>query len=332
MPVTIREVAALVGVAPSTVSRVIANSAKISPETAAKVQDAMRELEFVPNASARSLAKDATKTIGLTIARPAEQAFANPFFAELVRGILSVCQRRSYKLMLSMSSNPDWEVEDALEIILGKQVDGLILSSVRTHDGLVDALLAKQVPFVAIGRCLNQNVPTVNNDNIACAAEITRHLLERGRRKIAFVTGPRELVVTEDRILGYRRALEAFSPELRECVVETDFTSAGGREAMARLAEVGVLPDAVVAMDDVIALGVMDWIKEQCLSIPEDIAVVGFNDDPVSAFVHPALTTTRISTYDLGRHSAQMLIDWLEDKRVPQSVIVPTQLIVRQSS
>lgn len=332
MFVTIREVADLAGVAPSTVSRVIAKSPKISRATVARVQEAMEKLKFVPNANARSLASDATKTIGLTISRPAEQAFANPFFAELIRGIAAVCQRRSYKLMLSMSSNPEWEVQDSLQLVLGKQVDGLILSSVRANDALVEALWAKRLPFVVIGRSENPNVYSVNNNNSDCAAQVTRHLLERGRRRIAFVAGPQELLVTADRVMGYRQALAECAATLPECVIETSFTTEGGRDAMSRLASHGALPDAVIAADDVIALGVMDWLKEQGCVIPRDVAVTGFNDDPVSAFVHPSLTTMRISTYQLGRESAQMLIDLLEGKDAAQTLILPGELVVRESS
>ncbi|MBS3936989.1 MAG: LacI family DNA-binding transcriptional regulator [Peptococcaceae bacterium] len=332
MSATIRDVATLANVSPSTVSRVIANNQAISLETAAKVRGAMVRLNYVPNANARSLAKHRTKTIALTIARSAEEAFANPFFAELLRGIASACQQRDYKLMLSMSSNSDWEVKDALQMVKGKQVDGLILSSVRADDFLVEALLAEQVPFVLIGRSLKHHVAMVNNDNIDCAIQGTRHLVERGRQRIAFISGPRDLVVSLDRIEGYRRALRASSRNLPELVVETSFTTAGGREAMARLASLAEMPDAIVAADDVIALGVIHWLKEHGFAIPADVAVIGFNDDPMSAFMQPALTTLRISTYALGFESARMLIDMLENQSPSEQLVIPAELIVRQTT
>jgi DNA-binding LacI/PurR family transcriptional regulator len=292
----------------------------------------MRTLNYVPNAIARSLANSSTKTIGFTIARPADQAFANPFFSEILRGIASVSQRRGYKLMLSMSSNHDWETRDCLQMVREKRIDGLILSTVRTHDPLVEALVEEGVPFVVIGRSLQYQVPMVNNDNIDCGAQATRHLALQGRQHIAFISGSRDLVVSVDRIEGYRRTLQELVPHCPERILETSFTREGGYLAMAALAAQGPLPDSIVAADDLMALGAIDWLKEHGYKVPEDVAVVGFNDDPVAAFARPPLTTVRVSTYHLGLEAGKMLLDILGNGTTPEPVIVPGELVIRKST
>jgi DNA-binding LacI/PurR family transcriptional regulator len=293
----------------------------------------MAELNYVPNASARSLANNSTKTIGFTIARPADQAFANPFFGELIRGIATVSQRRDYKLMLSMSSNPEWEIKDCLQMVREKRVDGLILSTVRVNDPLVEALVAEEVPFVVIGRSLEFQVPIVNNDNIMCGKIAAGHLLERGKKRLAFLSGSQDLVVSQDRIEGFAQALKSEGLDLTpHQIIETSFTREGGWEAMDVLLGSGLEFDGIIAADDLIALGAIEWLKAKGMDIPADVGVVGFNDDPVAAFVSPPLTSVRISTYDLGVGATKMLLDILAGTETPQSLLVPAELVVRQSS
>lgn len=173
---TIKDVARLASVSPSTVSRVIAGSNRISQETKMRVERAMKELNYVPNAIARSLARSRSRTIGFTIARSADQAFSNPFFSELVRGMSSVAQAREYNILLSISRTPEEEAEKCLQLIRERRVDGLIVSTSRMKDPFLAALIEENIPFVLIGRSAEKAVLSVNNDNVQAAKTATGHL------------------------------------------------------------------------------------------------------------------------------------------------------------
>lgn len=333
---TIKDVAKLAGVAPSTVSRVIAGSHRISLPTKLKVQKAMEELSYTPNAIARSLARSSTRTIGFSIARSVDHAFSNPFFSEVMRGISSIAQQKEYNILLSMSTTPEEELENCMKLVRERRVDGLILSTSRVKDHLIDTLMEEEFPFVIIGRSSNRSALSVNNDNVYGAYMATKHLLENGFTEIAFLSGPNDLMVSVDRMNGYRQALiEQNHPYLPSLIVETDFTDVSGYEAMKILLERGHHIDALVASDDMIALGVLRYAMEKGLSIPDDLAIVGFNDDPVVTYTNPPLTSVKISTYELGSEAMWLLLESLEGGeriRARKEIVLPCELMVRSSS
>jgi DNA-binding LacI/PurR family transcriptional regulator len=330
---TIKDVARAAGVAPSTVSRVLAGSSRISPETQEKVRATMRELNYHPNAIARSLVHNATHTIGLVIARPAEQAFANPFFPEVMRGIGSVLYAEGYSLMLTMTASPNEERSACMRMLRQRRVDGVILTSARLHDELIDDLINEGFPAVLIGR-LNDLRPVtwVNNDNVAVGQMAVEHLISRGHRRIALIGGPAELTVTADRHQGYIDALyRAGLPVLPEYQADGGFTKEGGYRAMFQLMNLPELPTAVFCADDVMAVGALMALKEQAQV--KKIALVGVNDDPLTALIDPPLSTIRIPVFDLGATASHMLVDILSHRvQGPRQVILPSQLVVRESS
>jgi DNA-binding LacI/PurR family transcriptional regulator len=332
----IKDVAKLAGVSPSTVSRVIADSSRISTPTKIKVQKAMDDLAYVPNASARSLARSVTKTIGFSISRPADLAFANPFFSEVIRGISSAAHQRDYTILLSMSTTPEEELENCLKLFKGRRVDGLILSTSRIKDELIATLTEEQFPFVVLGRSSNRSAFSVNNDNVYGAYIATSHLIENGFSNIAFLSGPCDLVVSQDRHNGYRQALMDHNiPYVTERVIETDFTDASGYQAMGMLTSRGQRCDAVVASDDMIALGVLRFAREKGLHVPNDLALIGFNDDPVVSFTNPAISSVKISTYELGLEATWLLLDILKEPNRTngkKEIVLPCELIIRESS
>jgi len=333
--ITIRDVAKLAQVAPSTVSRVIANSPRISPQTATRVREAMEQLGYVPHAAARSLASKTTSTIALTAARSADQVFANPFFAELIRGIGATTASRGYHVLLNMSRDEEEEVEACLRLIREKRVDGLIVTTSRVEDRLIEALDSEEVPFVVIGRCENEDTLTVNNDNVESAYSATLHLLELGHIEIAFIGGDADLVVSNDRIVGYQKALSEYGIKLSEqYVIPGTFSEHSGYESMRQLIENGIRPTAVVAADDVIALGVIQCAKEQGMKLPSDLSVVGFNDDPFGRFIEPQLTTVGTSVFELGRQASILLLDAINnpDEIETRQLILPSRLIARGST
>ncbi|MGE5672666.1 MAG: LacI family DNA-binding transcriptional regulator [Mycobacterium leprae] len=330
---TIKDVARLAGVATSTVSRVLSGSSRISPATHEKVRAAVKELNYHPNAIARSLVQKATKTIGLVIARPAEQAFANPFFPEVMRGIGSAVSAEGYNLMLNMSATPSDERTACMRMLSHRQVDGVILTSAHTTDRLIDDLLAEEYPFVLIGRVPDSRpVNWVNNDNVAVGEMAVEHLIGHGHRRIALVRGPKDLTVTTDRQQGYASALKrAGLPVLPEYHVDGGFTKEGGYRSMIQLLGLPEPPTAVFCSDDLMAVGALIALKERQLT--RSVALLGVNDDPLTALIDPPLSTIRIPIFDLGIMAARMLIDSLSGKVAgPRQLILPSQLVVRESS
>lgn len=330
---TIKDVAQAAGVAASTVSRVLSGSSRISPETHEKVRATMRELNYHPNAIARSLARKSTHTLGLVISRPAEQAFANPFFPEVLRGIGSAVQAEGYNLMLTMTASPQEERSACMRLLRQRRVDGVILTSVRMSDRLIDDLVKEEFPFVLIGRVPDHRpVNWVNNDNVAVGAMAVEHLLSKGHRRIGLINGSREMVVTHDRRQGYENALTAAGVPIRpEYVEDGSFTREGGYRAMQALLGLAEPPTAVFCTDDAMAVGALTAL--QAVGRTRTVALVGTNDDPLTALLDPPLSTIRIPVFDLGAIAARTLIDQLAHKTAgPIRVILPSQLVARESS
>lgn len=330
---TIKDVARAAGVAPSTVSRVLAGSNRISPETHEKVRAAMKELKYHPNAIARSLLTKATHTVGLIIARPAEQAFTNPFFPELMRGIAAVLHEKGYNMMLTMASSPQEERSACLKLLRQRRVDGVVLTSGRIKDRLIDDLLAEEHPFVLVGRVPDlRPVNWVNNDNVAVGSMAVEHLVGRGHRQIALINGPADMMVAIDRRQGYLDALRrAELPVDPHYEVDGAFTREGGYRAMVQLLGLIQPPTAVFCSDDAMAVGALTALRER--GIDGAVALVGVNDDPLTAQLDPPLSTIRIPVFDLGATAARMLVDLLGGKvEGPRQVILPSQLVVRASS
>lgn len=293
----------------------------------------MRELNYHPNAIARSLAQKSTETIGLMIARPAEQALANPFFPELMRGIGSVLYGAGYNLMLSMVSSPEEERNVALRLLRGRRVDGVILASASLDHRLIDDLVAEEFPFVLVGRVDGQSsITTVNNDNEMVGRMAVRHLISQGHRRIGLIGGPPELTVSIDRTFGYRQGL-AEAGILWEPGLESNghFTKEGGQAALAELLDRPEPPTAVFAADDAMAVGALMALKERNLATR--VALVGVNDDPLTALVEPPLSTIRIPVFDLGATAARTVLEMLRrDEWEPRSVLLPSTLVIRASS
>ncbi|MFZ5814471.1 MAG: LacI family DNA-binding transcriptional regulator [Bacillota bacterium] len=330
---TIKDVARLAGVAPSTVSRVLAGSSRISPETHEKVRAAMKELKYHPNAIARSLLTKATHTIGLIIARPAEQAFTNPFFPELMRGIASVLHKQGYNLLLTMADSPQEERSACLKLLRQRRVDGVVLTSGRLKDRLIDDLLGEGHSFVLVGRVPDARpVHWVNNDNVAVGAMAVEHLISRGHRRIALINGPADMMVTIDRRQGYLDALQRSGlPHDPAWDLNGGFTREGGYRAMVQLLSLKDPPTAVFCSDDAMAVGALTALRERGLQ--GSVALVGVNDDPLTALLDPPLSTIRIPVFDLGATAAHMLVEILSGKVEGQrQVILPSQLVVRASS
>lgn len=332
--VTIRDVARKAGVAPSTVSRVIANNPLISKETQLFVRQAMEELGYVPNAMARSLANAVTWTIAIVMPRSAELAFQNPFFPEVIRGIASKTSEKKYDLLLLTPVTAEDEYLETMRVVKEHRVDGVIFLHSRTDQHLLQELADLSVPLVVVGRPLGEfPISWVDNDNIDASKQATDTLIGLGHEKIGFVSGPLDLVVSLDRQEGYKRALVdcglKWDPSLIRVV---DFLEEGGYQATAELLDSFPEMTALVVADDIMAFGAMRAARERNLKLPNDISIVSFNNTPMGQYMDPPLSSVEIQAHELGVEAADLLLHQLvERKIIVDRRIVPSELIMRKS-
>lgn len=328
---TLEQIAKLAGVSRSTVSRVINDHPNVRPEVRERVWQVIRQVGYQPHAAARSLVTNRTQIIGLIIPQAVTTIFTDPFFPLLIRGIAAECNTRHYHLMLSLFSDPTEQESLYQRVLRGGYLDGVIVASTMLDDPLIPRLLQDQVSFVSVGRHPDERVHYVDVDNVNGAQMATEHLLRLGHRRIATVTGPLGMMAGRDRLEGYRQALEARGvPVDKALMVEGDFTEEGGRAAMRRLLDHN--PTAVFVASDTMAVGAMKAVKEAGLRLPDDIAMVSFDDLPVASIVEPPLTTVRQPIERLGSTAVDILINLIEHGgESTQKVILPTELVVRAS-
>jgi DNA-binding LacI/PurR family transcriptional regulator len=336
MGVTIKDVAKLANVAPSTVSRVVANNPRISEETKRRVKEAMESLGYHPNFNARSLANKSTQAIGLVMPSSAEKAFQNPFFPEVMRGISTKAHEKGFALYVSTGMTEEEIYEGVMQMVQGRRVDGIVLLYSRMDDQIQQYLLDKDFPFVVVGKPFKDadKICYVDNDNFSATQEVTQHLIDLGHERIAFVGGNPNLVMTKDRLLGYKNALDIDNILFRkEYIVHEEFLKEGGREAVAALMALEDPPTALVVVDDIMALGVIGMLSEMGVNVPEAISVASFNNVMVAELSVPPLTSVDINIYELGYQAANCLFEHIEDPSIAkEKVIVPHSIIVRSST
>ena len=333
--VTIKDVAKRAGVSPSTVSRVIADHPRISPDTKEKVRAIMSELGYYPNAIARSLVNQTSNSIGLIRSRLTEENFANPFFPAVIQGISSVAHKHKLSLVLSTGKTFQQEDEESLTLLRQRRVDGVILLASHRDDQLIPRLTQDGFPFVLIGRYEgSEEINWVNNNNVEDAKTAVQYLLNKGHRQIACLDGDPRYVVSADRLLGYERAFQDHNLEVPKNLVEhSAFSVEGGYQATQRLLTRRVPFSALFAVDDLVAIGAMRALQERGMKVGSEVAVVGFNDTILGACVQPALTSVRVPIYELGQIAVQMLTAQIYGSGVyPHHQMLPASLVVRDSA
>lgn len=327
---TIEQVAAAAGVSRSTVSRVVNGSTAVSPAAVEAVQRVIAELNYVPNRAARSLASRHTLAIALVVPEDTDRFFGDPFFASIVSGINARISETDFVLNLFIAN--DDPLHKTTSYLRSGAVDGAIVVSHHTSDTFLD-LIAAAMPVVYGGRPARSRADDyyVDVDNIAGARVATEHLISRGRTKIATITGPLTMPASNDRLAGFRAALAAAG--LEEVAAEDgDFTADGGTAAMKRILDAGVIPDAVFVASDLMAQGAYVTLARAGLRIPEDVAIVGFDDSAVSSSLVPALTTVRQPSRQQGMQMAGTLLDRLGGRDPKHITILETELVVRDSA
>ena len=334
MSLTLEEVGKLAGVSRSTVSRVINDHPSVREQVRERVWQVINDTGYQPHAAARSLVTRRTRIIGAIIPHAVMTLFVDPFFPLLLCGITETCNDHGYYLMLSLFNGPATEEELYRRLVHSGHLDGVIVASTRMDDPLVPALLDDDVPFILVGRHSDSRAGYVDFDNVSASRMAVEHLIRLGHRRIATITGPLSMASGEDRLAGYCQALEAHRIPVQETlIVEGDFTEGSGVMGMQRL--LSASPTAVFAASDTMATGALKVLREADLRVPEDVALVGFDDIPVAAALEPALTTVRQPIELLGSMAADLLLNLLENPPATQApahrIILPAKLIVRDS-
>ncbi|MFI1420911.1 LacI family DNA-binding transcriptional regulator [Streptomyces sp. NPDC020731] len=331
---TLEEVAVLAGVGRGTVSRVINNEAGVKDSTRRAVQRAVAELGYVPNLAARSLAGRRADAVALVMTEPDWRQFGEPFFSEIVRSVGDALTDTKVQLLLTLVRT-DAERQRLVEYARGGRVDGVMLMSVHAEDALPDMLAEVGLPTVLLGRRSGEeSVTYVDADNAGGARGAVAHLLGLGRRSIATITGPLDMYVAQCRLRGYREALDRAGAESRPAwMAEGDFSAASGHRAMAELIERAPEIDGVFAASDTMAAGALDALRAAGRRVPEDVAVIGFDDFPLAQHTDPKLTTVRQPLEEIGRTMVRLLLEEMEEPEVAwRHVILRTELVLRGSA
>jgi len=323
-------VASHAGVSRATVSRVVNGSESVAPHLRAVVMRSVEVLGYVPNQAARSLVTQRTDALALVVPEPDSRIFSDdPFFPGIIHGVSAELEAAGKQLVLIMSASGESHAR-VERYAAGGHVDGVMLFSIHGEDPLPATLVRLGIPVVCNGRPLGETaLPYVDAENEGGAAEAVRYLRSRGRSRIATIAGPQDMVAGIDRLNGYLSALEGAPP----LIAYGEFTRASGSAAMRELLATAPDLDAVFAASDLMADGALRMLRQAGRRVPDDVAVIGFDDNVVAAFADPPLTTVRQPVEMLGQELVRLLLHRLsEPDGDPESVILPTELVVRASA
>lgn len=331
MSVTIKDVAREANVSPSTVSRVISGSARISEETKTRVREIIKKLNYHPNVVARGLANKVTKVIGVILTSEADDLYKNPFYIQVMTGISEHAKKAGYYIMYTFCATYEEELKCTKDYVNGNLVDGIILTTVKTNDECIEYLKEIDFPFVVIGRPEDtKHVLWVDNDNFQAMYNVVNNLLFRGYKRIAFIGAKTERNMSKDRLAGYVKALTVHGITLDMHLIKEagDFKEKCGYRAMNEVLEQEV-PSALVTVDDLLAFGASRALNEKNL---DKVPIVGFNNIPLSEYHKPAISSVDINVSKVGYYASKLLVDKLKNDIKENHYIIETNLIEREST
>ena len=329
---TLEEIGKLAGVSRATVSRVINNYPHISSEIRARVEKVIAETGYQPNMIARSLASDRSNIIGLVIPSNAATVFTDPYFPRLIHGVSQIANQRRLTLSLFLFHSREEEEYTMKSILNTGLIDGLIVTADRKEDSIIPRLIDHHMPFVVIGQpdTLTDKVWFVDTDNVAGSYAATEHLLSLGYRRIGIIA-TQQNTAGDDRLIGYIDTLKKHQIAIDENLIALGgFSVKSGSEAMKQL--LPHKPDAVFVCSDSMAMGAISVLREAGLSVPDDVAIVGYDDLPPATQAEPPLTTIRQEIAQTGQIAVQLLKKIIDgDVAEPEHIILPNKLIIRSS-
>jgi DNA-binding LacI/PurR family transcriptional regulator len=331
--ITIKDIALKLNISPSTVSRALGNHPDISDKTKELVNSLAKELDYHPDSIALSLKQRRTNLIGVIVPE-----IKNIFFSAAISGIEEIAYQAGFTIIVAQS-NESYDRETLnIRALISNRIAGLLISISRntTLGDQFKLLERRQIPFVFFDRVyagIKASKVVVNDYSGAFNA--VEYLIKSGYKRIAHLAGPRSLSVSQYRLQGYKSALRKFNiPYDERLVIFGGLDEEGGYNGFSKLLELDQVPDAVFAANDPVAIGAFEKIKEKGLRIPQDVALLGFCDNPVSRLVDPTITTVHQPAYEVGKNAAQLLIEQIKspDNFVPKKIVLKTKLIIRNST
>ncbi|MBX7444616.1 MULTISPECIES: LacI family DNA-binding transcriptional regulator [unclassified Arthrobacter] len=327
---TVRDVAREANVSTATVSRVTSNKGyPVSAAARARVLEAVSRLGYSPNDLARSLLQERTFTVGVVV-----PDLSNPHHPDIVRGVEETAAANGYSVQFCSTDNEPDRLASYLDQMASKRVDGIILAGGGLDpDRALGAIGPFRMRTIVVGRYSNSVFPSVESDNRAAGQLATRHILELGHRRLGAITGPATATASADRLAGALEVLKEFGLTSRATsVVESDFSAEGGYAAAKKLLKRKSPPTAIIASNDAMAIGAMAAAADMGLGVPNDLAVMGYDDIVTARFLRPSLTTIALPTHEMGSTAMSLLMQLIDGEAVPQRTILGVDLVVRQST
>lgn len=333
MAITQHDIARLANVSQATVSRVLAGDQRVAKSIKKRVLSVMKEHNYKPDTSARTLRSKKTNLIGLVVKRPSQGLAGDPFYSALISEVMNNLSNTEYRLCVQMVHSKEEQIEAYDEMLRTRRVDGVLLMESEAWDERIPRLQEDNFPFVLIGNPPDQAaVYSVDNDNVYAGRLATNHLIGQGYRTVGMLAGPEGITVSEDRIAGYRQAIQ--NAGMQELIWRCDFGAEPSYELSKRLFLLGQLPDALVVLDDFMAMGVLQMSRELSVPVPEKLGIVSFNDSYLCRVTDCGITSVNLCIPDLVRNAVSKLIQIIEGEAEgePTRTIIPCKLVVRCSS
>ena len=330
--ITLKTIAEEAGCSITTVSRALAGYDDVNEDTRQRIIAIANRLGYQPNLAARHLRSKQTNTVGMVVPRTAH--YSDPFFMELLAGVGRRASEQGYDLLLSAQMRGEGEIGAYRRMVIGRRIDGMVVARVMEHDRRVTFLQEAGIPFVVSGRSSVQDYPFIDVDGQEGIERLVAHLVQRGHTRIGVVKSPNEYAFTAHRMTGYRAGLDAHGLPYDEALVaEGDLSQPSGADAAGRLLGLPDPPTAIIAFNDMMALGVMAAAQQRGLVVGRDVAVAGFDDIPAAAGATPPLTTLRQPIHNVGYQLAEMLIRLIREEPVESThVVLKAELVIRAST